>query len=176
MPPNVQGRWLKKARPYDLKEILHAYARASVPRRQLNAHLVKARRSEPDYGVSREAESLARNSHEPVQFPIGVFVVEDGHRILAGRNGLKLDVTSVGRNRARERLRISLAVGKVRGKTRQTDLNRPALIPQAGDIDVDDCGRADRGDQRESEQDDGKPAHWGLAYQQRHALAKCLNS
>ena len=102
--------------------------------------------------------------------------MEDGHRILAGRNSLKLDVTSVGRNRSRERLRISLAVGKVRGKTRQADLNRPAFIPETGDIDVYDCGGADRGDQRESEQDDGKPAHWGLAYQQRHTLAKCLNS
>lgn len=89
---------------------------------------------------------------------------------------MKLDVTTVGRNRTRERLRIAFAVGEMRGETRQANVNRSTLIPEAGDIDVHHGGRSDRGDQRKGKQDDGGPSHRVLAYQQRPAPAKCLNS
>src|SRR5688572_5899244 len=97
-----------------LKKIFHLYGLADAGSRNLETHLVEARRAHPDPRITREAEALTRDRHELVETAIGILVMDEGERVDAGRHAGNADAAGLaGRHRMLHRGRIGVTVREV---------------------------------------------------------------
>jgi len=168
----VQSKFARKANLYGLKEVLHANARASQARRQLDAYLVKTWRPDPNNRVPREAEPFTRNSQESIQLLIGILIVKNRERVAAGRHVPEVDATAVGLNRLFQRRRVPLAIRKVLRIACEAGVDRSAMVSEPSQIHFDG-GHGSRGrQQRNGKKGGGKSSHRPLAYQQLRDIAK----